>query len=97
MFKPPEAGIFLSGDEVQVAAGRLNDRRITLSAKVQLLKPTKMMVIALFARNDEYFALAKRLCAVHKGRAFQASSPKNLSRSSGRLFFLGILSLDGRA
>jgi hypothetical protein len=44
------------------------------------------MMIAIFATVVFYFALAQYNAALHKGGAFQASSPKNFT---GRSFGIG--------
>jgi hypothetical protein len=44
-------------------------------------------MIVIIALVDLYFALAKRVVAAHKRRAFQASSPKNFSASLPGLAF----------
>lgn len=39
----------------------------------------KQVAVAFYAIESAYFAVAQSLCAAHKGRAFQASSPKKTS------------------
>jgi hypothetical protein len=72
---------------------RLETRRSYFLAQVTgsipLRKAAHILTIASNAINGASFAFATDASQPQKGRAFQASSPKNFhSRPSGRLFFV---------